>query len=129
MYTLKPFYDDFFDYYLNKEESHKSNRFHVDISENDKGYLFEIDMPGASKDDLKVDFIDDRLVIKYEKEENKEEKEKNYLRRERSFSSFERSFRIKNADKDAVSAKLDNGVLTVDVPTQKNELQKTIEIK
>ena len=70
-----------------------------------------------------IDIDKDRLVISAEHSENKDEKDENgkYIRRERSYGSFTRSFDISAVNAAAISAKYENGVLTLDMPKKSPE--------
>ncbi len=132
MYNLRPFEDNFFDSFfgdVNNNRLAALNKFSVDISENDNEYLFEADLPGASKNDVVVDFFDNKLYIKYEKKDSDDVEEKNYIRRERQYSKFERVFSMKDVNKDDIKAKLENGILSVTVPKGKAESRKSITIE
>jgi HSP20 family protein len=81
---------------------------------------------------VKVTINDDNiLVIKGEKkrEFKTEDKERNFIRVERSYGSFQRSFMLPdNVKKDNVSAKFENGVLTITLEKIEPEPPKQIEI-
>jgi len=49
-------------------------------------------------------------------DEQTEIKKENYLRRERRASSMSRSFTLENVDSDRITAKHENGVLTLILP-------------
>ena len=98
----------------------------INVIENEKDYRIELAAPGMSKEDFNIKLD----------EENKEEDKKNgrYLRREFSYSKFQQTMILPDdVDKDAISASVEHGVLTVDLPKQTPEaVQKTekhIEIK
>lgn len=110
----------------------------INVIENEKDYRIELAAPGMSKEDFNIKLDEDNnLVISMEKKnENKEEDKKNgrYLRREFSYSKFQQTMILPDdVDKDAISASVEHGVLTVDLPKQTPEaVQKTekhIEIK
>lgn len=110
----------------------------INVIENEKDYRIELAAPGMSKEDFNIKLDEENnLVISMEKKnENKEEDEKNgrYLRREFSYSKFQQTMILPDdVDKDAISASVEHGVLTVDLPKQTPEaVQKTekhIEIK
>ena len=92
----------------------------INVKESDKDYQVELAAPGLKKEDFSVNINDDgNLVIKMEKkEENKEEnKASHYLRREFSFSKYEQTLILPDdVNKEQISAKVENGVLTVDLP-------------
>ncbi len=110
----------------------------INVIENEKDYRIELAAPGMSKEDFNIKLDEENnLVISMEKKnENKEEGKKNgrYLRREFSYSKFQQTMILPDdVDKDAISASVEHGVLTVDLPKQTPEaVQKTekhIEIK
>lgn len=110
----------------------------INVIENEKDYRIELAAPGMSKEDFNIKLDEENnLVISMEKKnENKEEGKKNgrYLRREFSYSKFQQTMILPDdVDKDAISASVEHGVLTVDLPKQAPEaVQKTekhIEIK
>lgn len=112
--------DRVFDNFFNDSvfPSHFSNSGHmkVDISENEKEYILEAELPGVKKDEINLEVNDDRLTIAVNKDEKTEEKKDNYLRRERRTSSMIRSFSLENVASDKITAKHDNGILTLVLP-------------
>ena len=95
-----------------------SDPFKVDVSESDTGYLVEADLPGISKDNLDIEMEDDKLTIAVNYDESKDDSDasKNYVHRERRHYSMTRTAYLKDADAEKISAKLENGVLTLDIP-------------
>ncbi|KAK2653610.1 hypothetical protein Ddye_013466 [Dipteronia dyeriana] len=91
----------------------------VDILDSPKAYLFYTDVPGLSKYDIQVMVEDEKtLVIKRSgkrKHEDGEEEGCKYIRLERRApQKLLRKFRLpENANVSAISAKCENGVLTV----------------
>ena len=69
------------------------------------------------------------------KEEKKEEKkDKKYLRREFSYSKFQQTILLpENVEKDKISAKVEHGILSIEIPKMKEEEKqktfKAIEVK
>ena len=94
----------------------------LDVAESGSGYKVALDLPGVGKDDIKVT-IDGRRVsvsAQAQREETKKEGER-VIYRERSASSFARSFTLPEPiDQEASSAKLDNGVLTIELTKKRN---------
>ncbi len=106
----------------------------VNILETDQEYQVEMASPGLTKDDYSIKLDEDRnLVITMEKkteamesDENKEQKR--YLRREFSYNKFQRKMVLpENVVTEKISAKVENGVLTVFVPKMKEEEIKKAE--
>lgn len=107
----------------------------INVKENDKAYIVELAAPGMKKDDFNVHINDEgNLIIKMEQKEDKKEEDKNtrFLRREFSYSKFEQTLILPDdVQKDQISAKVENGVLTVQLPKvveEKVKVSRQIEI-
>ncbi|MDR8393253.1 Hsp20/alpha crystallin family protein [Aliifodinibius sp. S!AR15-10] len=102
----------------------------TDMVETDDEYVIKVDLPGIPKEDVNINFKDNRLTISGErKKESKEEKE-NYMRRERYHGSFLRSFTLPNAVKeDDIKAKYRDGVLTINVKKAEESKPKKVKIE
>lgn len=78
-----------------------------------------------TKEDFNVRIDEENnLVITMEKKtENKEEKkEGRYLRREFSYSKFQQTILLpENVEKDKISAKVEHGILSIEIPKVKEE--------
>lgn len=109
----------------------------INVIEDDNSFRVEVAAPGMTKDDFNIHLDEnEELVISMEKkEEKKEEKDsRKYLRREFSYSKFQQSLVLPdNVDKDKISASVNDGVLTVDLPklteVQREKLNRRIEIQ
>ena len=113
----------------------------VNVIETDKEYKVEIAAPGLTRDDFKIDINEDNeltvsMAKKVEKNEEseKEGKKHTYLRREFSYSSFrQRMILPDNVNVDNIDAKMENGVLTIDIPKkteeEKRKNMRQIDIK
>ncbi len=108
----------------------------INVKESEKDYTVELAAPGLTKDDFNVNIDHDgNLHIKIENKSNSKEEDKksHYLRREFSYSKYEQTLLLPDdVEKDKISASVNNGVLTVDLPkiekTTEKEARK-IEIK
>lgn len=105
----------------------RSGFMKVDIGETDQAYWLEAELPGVDKDQVQIDLNDGQLTISVEQNEESEVKDEKYLRKERHCCSMKRSFVLDNIDEEKIAAKLENGVLRLDLP--KKEQQKTITRK
>ncbi len=102
----------------------------VDISETDDEYIVRAEVPGVSKDDIKVTIKENVLTISGEKKQEKETKNENFHRIERVYGSFSRTFTLPGAVKvDKVEAKFKDGVLTIKLPKVEETKAKEIEVK
>lgn len=100
----------------------------VDIYEKDEKIFFEAEVPGFNKEDLHVNVKDKQITLSGERKVEKEESEGHY-RMERRYGKFERSFHLGfEADSEVVTAKYENGILTVEVPKPQEVQPKKIEI-
>ena len=102
----------------------------MNVSESDKDYRLELSIPGMKKEDLNLSVDpDNNLVIEMQtKEEKKEDNEKrHFLRREFSTTQFKQMLTLpENVKKDAIGAKVENGILTVTLPKFTPEEQKQL---
>lgn len=96
----------------------------TNVLEDEKAYHVEIAAPGMTKNDFSVHVNDqDELVILVEKKEEHKDSdghkkcECKYLRHEFSYSRFEQSLLLPdNVNKEAIAAKVTDGVLRIDLP-------------
>jgi len=92
----------------------------INVKESDKAYTVELAAPGMTKDDFNVHINDEgNLIIKMEskQEKNDEDRSVRYLRREFSYSKYEQTLILPDdVQKENISAKVENGVLTVLLP-------------
>ncbi len=135
-YFVSLFDDDFFnDFFVSPfDRGEKDKRImKTDIKENDLGYTFEIELPGIKKENVKISAEKGYLTIEanqdYKNEESTKEK---YIRKERFSGNYSRTFYIGEVDEKKIDAKFKEGILTLNVPFQKEkkeENKKYIEIK
>lgn len=101
----------------------------VDIVEDEKEYLIKAEVPGITKEDVKVAFHDDVLTISGERKYEKEEKDKKFHRIERAHGSFFRSFTIpEDSDGEKIKAEFKDGVLKVHLPKTEKAKAQQIQI-
>ena len=97
----------------------------IDVSESDRGYVVTLDVPGVSREDVKVSIDGRRVSIVAEARAAETAapaptdaaapaSTERVILRERAFASFARSFTLQSEiDQASSQAKLDNGVLTL----------------
>jgi HSP20 family protein len=108
-------------------ESHKNNLMRTDIEENDNSVLMSIELPDVKKEDIKVSLNGGYLNIEAVRKNNTNEKDKNgkVIHKERYFGSLSRSYYVGDEVKDEdITAKLDNGVLMLDIKKPVEETKK-----
>lgn len=102
----------------------------VDISEDDKEYLIQTDLPDVKREDVRVTAVDGTLTITGVRMAAKEEHGKKYHRVERSYGSFVRNFSIPDdASADKVTASFKDGVLSVRLAKTEKAKPQQIEVK
>jgi len=96
-----------------------------------EGKLFiKAELPGVDPKDLDVSITDRELVIRGERNAEKDEKGKEYSYREISYGSFERRFLIpEGAKTDDLKAKFADGILEISVPVPGVPKAKKIEVE
>lgn len=132
---LPSIFNDFFD----NEWMAKANATApaINVIETENGYKVEVAAPGMTKGDFNIRIDEDNnLVISMEKkiEDKEDKKDGRYLRREFSYSKFQQTMILpENVDKEKISAQVENGVLTIELPKLSEEevkkAERTIEIK
>jgi HSP20 family protein len=102
----------------------------LDVSETKDDILVKAELPGVSKEDVKLSISDNVLILKGEKKMLREVEDENYHRIERVYGSFYRSVELPSRVKsEGIEAKYENGVLEVRIPKAEEAEVKEIEIK
>ncbi|MDO4726029.1 MAG: Hsp20/alpha crystallin family protein [Porphyromonadaceae bacterium] len=108
----------------------------INVIEHKTNFLVEVAAPGMAKEDFTVRIDEDNnLVINMEQktEEKFADPESRYLRREFGYSKFMQTILLPdNVDEQKISAKMENGVLQINIPKLTEEeikkAQRQIEI-
>ena len=104
----------------------------VNVIDGETAYKLEIAAPGRSKSDFTINLEKNILTVETKPEENTASKEgEKFVRREFSKRSLKRSFNLpENVDKENISAKYINGILSLEIPKViEAEISQKIEIK
>lgn len=89
----------------------------IEVRERDNQVQICAELPGLTKDDVKVEFTDDGIVLEGEKRREQEREEGGVHRSERSYGHFYRLIPMpEGAEPEKAKADFKNGVLTVQVP-------------
>jgi HSP20 family protein len=100
-----------------------------EVKETKEGYVFTADLPGVEEKNLEVKTTQNRLTISGKRESEKSEQGDTYYTSERSYGAFSRAFTLPNgADLEKVQAKLESGVLTVNVPKKPEAQPRKIAV-
>ena len=106
----------------------------VNVKEDEKAYTMEVAVPGIKKEYCRVSLNEDgnlSIAIENKMEHKEEDKKQHYLRREFSYTNYQQNYSLpEDVVKDKISARVENGILTVTLPKQEKEakVSKSIEI-
>jgi HSP20 family protein len=126
-----------FDEFLNSDftpSTCKTTAPAVNVKEDEKSYTMEVAAPGIKKEYCRVSLNEDgnlSIAIENKMEHKEEDKKQHYLRREFSYTNYQQNYSLpEDVVKDKISARVENGILTVILPKQEQEakVSKTIEV-
>ena len=116
----------------------------VNVKESEKAYTMELAAPGIKKEYCRVGINDDgrsaegrlqgknlTIAIENKQEHKHENSHRHYLRREFSYSNYEQNYTLPDdVVKDKISAKVEDGILTITMPKteSKEKVTKAIEV-
>ncbi|NMB10041.1 MAG: Hsp20 family protein [Tissierellia bacterium] len=124
--------DNFFTDSFMPSKISEGETFPINVSELDKKYEIIAEIPGVEKEDINIEVEDGKISIDVAKNESldKSDEEKNYIHREIKTSRKRRVLYFENIDEDNLEARLENGILKIDIPKKENsEKVKKVEIK
>lgn len=99
----------------------------ADLEETDDAYLVEVELPGVKKTDVNIEVSGRRALVSGERKER--ERSGVLRRRTRAVGRFHHEVVLPgDVDADAVSASLDEGVLTVRLPKPAGDRPRRIEV-
>jgi HSP20 family protein len=101
----------------------------IDVSENDKAYVIQADIPGAKKDDIDVAVEGRQVSITAKSSRSIDRKDDTRLYSERSEGQVFRSFTLPaEVDDKGAEAKYADGVLTLTLPKRANGNNQRIKV-
>jgi len=129
-YTINRLFDDRYQKYPDSGNLTQNWMFPVDIKEDDSSITLHAEIPGMSKDDIKLSYNDNVLTIRGERKSDVREEKVNYIKVERKYGFFSRSFSIDvPVDYKAIKASYKDGILEVKLPKIEKSKAKDIEIE
>lgn len=122
--------DEVFNFFSPAEERLKSMKggMDIDLEETNDLYHIKANLPGVSKENVKISFENNFLIITAEDSGKNEQEEKNYVCRERWSGKCSRSIRLPLADENNIDASLNDGVLDIKVNKRNGTETRNIEI-
>lgn len=123
MLPRKMFLDDVIDNYFEREGA----KMKCDIYETEDSYNLILDIPGYSKEDIKLECDNGTISISAEKnEEISDDESKKYIRRERFYGKVSRSFYLGEVDEEGIKAEFKDGTLKVIAPKKSETVSKKV---
>ncbi len=103
----------------------------IDVVENERGYQVEADLPGVTKNDVKVSVDGQRVTIEAEVRRETERKEgETVMHAERVVRKYARSFELPHeVDDSQAVAKLEHGVLTLTLPKKQAAQSRLLTVQ
>ena len=103
----------------------------TNVYETENDFRIELSLPGFTKEDVQLISKDNLLTIKVEKEKTEDKETFKYTHREFGSYNFEKQYRLpKTVDAETISAKFENGILSVVLPKKEEAKEKeAVEIK
>jgi len=138
MYRRNGWFPTVFDEFLNSDlmNTVSTTAPSVNVKENEHSYTVEMAAPGVKKEYCRVHIDEDHnlcVAIENKFEHKEEDKKSHYLRREFSYTNFEQRYTLPDdVNEEEVQAKVEDGILTIELPKLKKVVGKTtkqIEIK
>lgn len=100
-----------------------------EVSEDEGSYSMKFDLPGVSKENVKVEVENNKITVSAERTEEKNKDTKKTHLSEISYGSYQRSLSLPTAvNEKTIEAKFQDGVLTLTVPKTKSPAAKQIPI-
>ena len=116
-------FDDFFNTEVIPTTQHTAPA--VNVKEDEKAYTMEVAAPGLKKEFCRISINDEgnlNIAIENKFEHKEEDKKDHYLRREFSYTNYQQAYALPDdVKKDDISAKVEDGVLTIILPKTKKE--------
>jgi HSP20 family protein len=103
----------------------------ADVIETEKQYEICLAIPGVKKEEIKIEYQDDKLTISGERKFDNEQNGKKYYTVETLYGTFNRSFYLPdNISPDKIEAEYVDGILKLFIPKDEKKIAKTtIQIK
>jgi len=102
----------------------------MDVRDTKDGVEISVELPGLTREDVKIAVDGDMLTISGEKRAEKDAKENDYRVVERTYGEFSRSIYLpRSIDGSKISASMADGVLKITAPKRPEAQTQTIEIQ
>ena len=130
-WTMDPFdivWKNLFDANSNYNTIQQKINYPVDIYETENGLRFELAVVGLDKEELEIQVEGDTLRIQHENQ--LDDSERIYLQRGIARRSFDLAWKVASKfELSKLVAKMDKGLLIIDIPYSESKAPKKISIK
>lgn len=90
---------------------------HIDLLEKEKEFVLNVEVPGVEEKDIDIRFADQCVILRAQRNQERDENESDYRYSERTYGRFERRIPLSvEIDAEQAKAVLRNGILTVTLP-------------
>ena len=96
----------------------------VDINESNDAFVISADLPGIKKSDIEVKVEENTLILIASRHIDNSDTNEKFHYNERRSGTFSRSFKLpKTVKEEKITAKLDNGVLSIVIPKAEDTIK------
>ena len=102
----------------------------AEVFDNEDRVIVRLEAPGMEPDEFRLEVVDDMLVVRGEKQLQRERTEGRYHVTECAYGSFERAIPLPDeVESDKASARYRRGVLRVELPKPATRHSRRIKVK
>ena len=124
-FSLSPVFD-----ILETEEGTRTHIPACEVEEQKEHFLITLDVPGVTKEDIKLNVESGRLVVTAERKKERTEEKDNHFFSERKYGKFERIFELgENVDPEKIEAAYQDGVLKIILGKAEKAKPRVISVK
>lgn len=116
--------DRFFDEFLRADSMLNAPSFRVDVREMEDAYELTAELPGMKQDQIEILAHEGVLTISANMNTERKTEQNGYVYAERRSGTFKRSFNLEGIREEAITARYEDGVLTLNLPKVKPEEEK-----
>ena len=130
MSNMLSLFDDFFNRVNEDDATEDTHRaMAMNIVELEKEFELTANLPGFKKEDIKISVLENQLLIEANSNSKTEEQKGTVYRCERYSGSYRRSLLLpENADIAKIIAKMNDGVLKLEIPKKEPSPKQEIKI-
>jgi HSP20 family protein len=101
----------------------------AEVYDNDDAVIVRLEVPGMEKNDFRLEVLDDYLVVRGEKQVEREHSNDRYHVTECAYGRFERAIPLpEDVQDNKAQATYSNGVLRVELPKAESRHRRTIKV-